>query len=127
LDKRILRRWQAYERAVELDPSRLYSTLRAGSLQLALGATGDAEALFEAALRLSPDHPAALLGMAHTLLAAARSFASLHATGASLAAVRVSRCIRCAGLFSADYGIPHWMHTNLAQLQAPVHEKELRF
>ena len=101
----VLCRRQAYERAIELDPSRLYSTLRAGGLQLALGASGDAAALFEAALRLSPDHPAALLGMAQTLLEAARSSASLHATGTTLAAVHVR--IYCAAPFASIESIPH--------------------
>ena len=72
---------QAYESAIELDPGRLYSLLRAGGLQLALGATDEASAHFEAALQLRPDHPAASLGMAKTLLAAARAAAAMHALG----------------------------------------------
>jgi len=72
---------QAYESAIELDASRLYSLLRAGGLQLALGATDEAAAHFEAALNLDADHPAASLGMAKTLLAAARAATAMHAPG----------------------------------------------
>ena len=74
-------RRQAYQSAIELDPVRLYSLLRAGGLQLALGATDEAAAHFETALKLDPDHPAASLGMAKTLLAAARATAAMHASG----------------------------------------------
>ena len=72
---------QAYESAIELDSGRLYSLLRAGGIQLALTSTGNAADHFRAALKLHPDHPAALLGMAKTLLTAARVAASIHAPG----------------------------------------------
>jgi len=72
---------QAYDSAIKLDASRLYSLLRAGGLQLVLGATDEAAAHFEAALKLDADHPAASLGMANTLLAAARAAAAMHAPG----------------------------------------------
>lgn len=75
---------QAYLRASQLQPGRLYALLQAGTIQLSLGAVTDAVATFQAALRVDGRHPAALLGVAQTLLASARAAASIGAVGKSL-------------------------------------------
>ena len=53
------RHWsQAYGRALELDPGRLYSRTQSGGIHLALGASAEALAAFQAALELDPSAPA---------------------------------------------------------------------
>ena len=48
---------------------------------MALGAVSDAADSYSAALGVNGKHPAALLGMAETLLASARAAASIGAVG----------------------------------------------
>ena len=63
---------KAYGRAIELDPSRVYSLIQSGNLHLTLGNPLKALESHEAALELDADHPAALLGAAeaHSAIAA---------------------------------------------------------
>ena len=74
-------RLQAYLRASQLHPRRLYALIKAGTIQLSLGAVADSVTSFQAALGVNGMHPAALLGMAQTLLASARAAASTGAVG----------------------------------------------
>lgn len=73
---------QAYGRASEMEPGRLYSLLQMGGIQLSLGALPAAAATFSAALALAPRHPAAWLGAAEAALASADAHASIGASGA---------------------------------------------
>ncbi|BDA47118.1 probable tetratricopeptide repeat protein 37 [Coccomyxa sp. Obi] len=62
---------QAYGRALELDPARLYSLVQSGTIQLALGAYSAALASAEAALVVDPSHAPARICAAASLLASA--------------------------------------------------------
>jgi hypothetical protein len=72
---------QAYARASELEPARLYALLQRGTLQLSLGLLSDAQATFNTSLVVAPRHPSALLGAAAAALASARSDASMGVLG----------------------------------------------
>ena len=63
---------QAYGRALELAPGRLYCLIQCGTIRAALGAHREGVADFEGALAIDPSHPAALLGAAEALAAQAR-------------------------------------------------------
>ena len=63
---------QSFTRSLELDPGRLYSLLQSAALHHQLGALTQAAAAYERAMRLSPGHPAALLGAAEARLASAQ-------------------------------------------------------
>ena len=63
---------QAYARALELAPGRLYCLIQCGTIRAALGAYREGLADFEGALAVDPGHPAALLGAAEALVAQAR-------------------------------------------------------
>ncbi len=73
--------FQAYGRALELDPARLYSLVQSGTIQLALGAYSGALASAEAALELDPSHAPARISAAASLLASARSHVAMGAPG----------------------------------------------
>ncbi len=72
---------QAYTRASELEPTRLYALLQMGTLQLSLGLLSDAQATFNTSLVVAPRHPSALLGAAAAALASARRDASMGVLG----------------------------------------------
>lgn len=59
---------KAYEKALSLDPSRVYALVQKGSLLLALGQPTAALASYEAALNLDPAHAPALLGASESLI-----------------------------------------------------------
>ena len=77
-----MRAAQAFERALELDPGRLYSRSQAGAIHMALGAYADAKTAFEAALGHAPKYPPAHCGAAAALLAAAKQHIFAGAQGA---------------------------------------------
>ncbi len=78
---------QAFERALELDPGRLYSRAQSGAIHLTLGAYADARVAFESALECAPGHPPAQCGAAVALLAAAKQHIAAGAPGATLSSL----------------------------------------
>jgi tetratricopeptide (TPR) repeat protein len=93
---------KSYERALELDPARLYCLAQAGALLYMSARYADSAERYRAALQLQPSFPAAQLGLAETLLAAARLHARMGAAGAAAdelreAAQQASACARGAG------------------------------
>ncbi|GBF94747.1 hypothetical protein Rsub_07630 [Raphidocelis subcapitata] len=90
---------KSYERALELEPGRLYSLAQAGALLYMAGRYAESAERYRAALSLQPAFPAAQLGLAETLLAAARLHARMGAAGAAAdelreAAQAASACAR---------------------------------
>lgn len=63
---------QAYGRAIELEPKRLFSLVQSGLVLLALGNYTEAQGLVQAALEADPQHVSALFAAAQLLLASAK-------------------------------------------------------
>lgn len=74
---------QAFTRAMELDPQRLYSKVQRGYIYLSLGAYPEAITAFEASIEQSPRFGPACEGIATALLASARSHQRFGAPGAA--------------------------------------------
>lgn len=92
--------WQAYGKALELDPKRLYSLVQSGTIQLALGAYSDSLASAEAALQLEPAHVPARTCAAAALLASARRHIAMGAPGkCNLFQLSVDVCLLMTALW----------------------------
>ena len=63
---------QAYRRAIELEPQRLFSLVQSGLVLLALGSYTEAQELLQTALEADPEHVPALFAAAQLLLASAK-------------------------------------------------------
>ena len=63
---------QAYGRAIELEPRRLFSLVQSGLVLLALGNFTEAQGLLQTALEVDPQHVPALFAAAQLLLASAK-------------------------------------------------------
>ena len=63
---------QAYARAIELEPRRLFSLVQSGLVLLALGNYTEAQGLLQSALEVDPQHVPALFAAAQLLLASAK-------------------------------------------------------
>ena len=63
---------QAYGRAIELEPRRLFSLVQSGLVLLALGNYTEAQGLLQSALEVEPQHVPALFAAAQLLLASAK-------------------------------------------------------
>lgn len=63
---------QAYGRALELEPRRLFSLVQSGLVLLALGNYTEAQGPLQAALDADPQHVPALFAAAQLLLASAK-------------------------------------------------------
>lgn len=90
---------KSYNRALQLDPDRLYCLLQSGVLQHQLGEYNEALRLYDTALQVSPHNPVALLGAAESLLASAHVQSRLAAYGSAAerlqaAAQRANECIQ---------------------------------
>lgn len=90
---------KAYSRAIELDPSRIYSLIQSGNLYLTLGNPLKALQSHEGALALDPDHPAALLGGAEALAAIAGAY--IHTGALKAASKELQRAAELAGRCAA--------------------------
>ncbi|KAL4853629.1 Tetratricopeptide repeat protein SKI3 [Chlorella vulgaris] len=76
---------KAYTRALHLSPQRAYSHIQSGNIHMALGSFAEGTSHFEAALQAAPNHPAAQLGAAESLVAAAAAHARQGALGTAAA------------------------------------------
>lgn len=63
---------QAYGRAIELEPRRLFSLVQSGLVLLALGDYKEAQGLLQSALEVDSQHVPALFAAAQLLLASAK-------------------------------------------------------
>lgn len=93
---------KSFDRAVELDPNRLFALVQAGKLN---AQTGDSDAslhCFNQALSIDANYPPALLGMAEALLASCRRYlrmgvAKIAASLANEARKLAERCTKFHG------------------------------
>lgn len=89
---------KAYGRALELEPSRVYSLIQSGNLHLALGTPSKALECHEKALDIDPAHPAALLGAAEALSISAGG--NIHVGALTAAAIELDKAtayaLQCA-------------------------------
>jgi superkiller protein 3 len=90
---------KAYNRAIELNPNRIYSLIQKGNLLLTLGDPSKALLCHETALKLDSTHPAALLGAAEALTSSAGQYilsGAVKAAGMELekAAILAHACAR---------------------------------
>lgn len=72
---------QAYGRAIDLDPARLFSLVQSGTILLSLGNASAGLKRHRQALAAAPAHVPALCGTAETLLALAKMHSTQGATG----------------------------------------------
>ena len=72
---------QAYGRAIDLDPARLFSLVQSGIILLSLGNASAGLERHRQALAAAPAHVPALCGAAETLLALAKMHSTQGATG----------------------------------------------
>ena len=72
---------QAYGRAIDLDPARLFSLVQSGTILLSLGSASAGLERHRQALAAAPAHVPGLCGAAETLLALAKMHSTQGATG----------------------------------------------
>eukprot|EP00884_Botryococcus_braunii_P003753 jgi/Botrbrau1/13379/Bobra.0194s0011.1 len=94
---RITAALKAYTKASELDGGRGYPLLQAGALQLSLGLLEEATQSYEAALKLAPSNPTALLGSAQAAFAVATRSANIGILGTAVKSLWVAedRALAC--------------------------------
>lgn len=91
---------QAYGRAIELEPRRLFSLVQSGLVLLALGDYKEAQGLLQSALEVDSQHVPALFAAAQLLLASAKFRIAQGTPGGLLHSCSCALlCCRCPCLF----------------------------
>ncbi|GMH45472.1 hypothetical protein BSKO_13429 [Bryopsis sp. KO-2023] len=97
---------KSFNRAIELEPNRLFSLVQAGRLNAQIGEHQESLERFSQALEVDENYPPALLGMAETLVGSCKDYLKLGVLGlaaeyAERARVLVVRCAKFHGNLKA--------------------------